>query len=141
MQKRVMLIVSVAGALLLPTAYAAYAQTAPSPAGPATGGPVTGSPATGSPATGGAASGSASGSTPAASPVALAPVTAADVQAFISNPAAFIAAAPVSGPELTQRIRQLLVVAAQNGQLTEVLAGSIRSVPSPAYRHSSLQRS
>lgn len=114
MQKRVMLIVSVAGVLLLPPTYAAYAQTAPaSAAGPA-----------GTAQPGSAPAGPATGAAPVASPApaALAPVTAADVQAFISDPAAFIKAVPGAGPELTQRIRQLLALAAQNGQLTEILA-------------------
>jgi hypothetical protein len=90
MQKRAMLIVSVAGALLLPPATALHAQT--TPAAPQ------------------------AQSAPAA-------VTAADVQAFISNPGAYIAGLPASGEALSQRIRQLLTVAAQTGQLAEMLAG------------------
>jgi hypothetical protein len=92
MQKRAMLIVSVAGALLLPPATMLHAQTAP----------VTPQAQT-SPA-----------------PAAL---TVADVQAFINNPGAYITGLPASGEALSQRIRQLLTIAAQNGQLAEMLAG------------------
>jgi hypothetical protein len=118
MQNRAMLIVSIAGALLVPLASAAYAQNSPVPNSPVPSNPGPASPGAPSPTGPGVAS------APAA-------VTAADVQAFVSNPAAYIASVPVVGDALKQRIQQLLAVAAQNGQLSEVLAGlnTVGSIP------------